>query len=171
MLAACSTDDAALSRPEVEKTKIDLRICCGDFRVLMRYRSIHYGRDMMFASSCKVTNQLIYFVWYNWPTGITDHGDWKVLVQRKPFFEEELESSCYYPFIRTKKAEEVKQSVDILVSFTAIDELNRALCSLPLCLLNCSLSMEGVVSFDHDIDVDKIGLSEVDDVQEQEEIM
>ncbi|KAI8550180.1 hypothetical protein RHMOL_Rhmol06G0085000 [Rhododendron molle] len=103
MLAACSTDDAALSRPEVEKTKIDLRICCGDFR--------------------------------------------------------------------TKKAEEVKQSVDILVSFTAIDELNRALCSLPLCLLNCSLSMEGVVSFDHDIDVDKIGLSEVDDVQEQEEIM
>ncbi|KAI8550183.1 hypothetical protein RHMOL_Rhmol06G0085000 [Rhododendron molle] len=32
MLAACSTDDAALSRPEVEKTKIDLRICCGDFR-------------------------------------------------------------------------------------------------------------------------------------------
>ncbi|KAI8550179.1 hypothetical protein RHMOL_Rhmol06G0085000 [Rhododendron molle] len=135
MLAACSTDDAALSRPEVEKTKIDLRICCGDFRVLMRYRSIHYGRDMMFASSCKVTNQLIYFVWYNWPTGITDHGDWKVLVQRKPFFEEEKGCSC--------------------AGLHRDNKVNRT----------------SVVSFDHDIDVDKIGLSEVDDVQEQEEIM
>ncbi|KAG5543741.1 hypothetical protein RHGRI_016483 [Rhododendron griersonianum] len=76
MLAPCTTDDAALARPEVEKTKIDLRIFCGDFQGL---------------------------------EGI-DFVTW---------------------------------------------------CNQPL----------GVVSFDHDIDVDKIGLSEVDDTQEQEEIM
>ncbi|KAI8550181.1 hypothetical protein RHMOL_Rhmol06G0085000 [Rhododendron molle] len=82
MLAACSTDDAALSRPEVEKTKIDLRICCGDFSVV----AFSQGLD-----------GIDFVTWCNQPVG--------------------------------------------------------------------------VVSFDHDIDVDKIGLSEVDDVQEQEEIM
>lgn len=54
-------------------------------------RSIYHVREYDVYKLMQVEEPIDIFVSHDWPLGITDCGNWKELVRRKPFFEKEIQ--------------------------------------------------------------------------------
>uniref|UniRef100_A0A5B6ZRQ0 Lariat debranching enzyme C-terminal domain-containing protein n=1 Tax=Davidia involucrata TaxID=16924 RepID=A0A5B6ZRQ0_DAVIN len=54
-------------------------------------RSIYHVREYDVQKLMQVGEPIDIFLSHDWPIGITDHGNWKALVQQKPFFEKEIQ--------------------------------------------------------------------------------
>lgn len=53
-------------------------------------RSIYHVREYDVHKLMQVEEPIDIFLSHDWPCGITDHGNWKDLVRRKPYFEKEI---------------------------------------------------------------------------------
>ncbi|XP_042508979.1 lariat debranching enzyme isoform X3 [Macadamia integrifolia] len=54
-------------------------------------RSIYHVREYDVLKLMQVEEPIDIFLSHDWPLGITDFGNWKELVRRKPFFEKEIQ--------------------------------------------------------------------------------
>ncbi|KAK1366999.1 DBR1 domain-containing protein [Heracleum sosnowskyi] len=54
-------------------------------------RSIYHVREYDVHKLMQIEEPIDIFLTHDWPCGITDYGNWKELVRRKPFFEKEIQ--------------------------------------------------------------------------------
>ncbi|CAN6682520.1 unnamed protein product [Malus baccata var. baccata] len=54
-------------------------------------RSVYHVREYDFHKLMQVEEPIDIFLSHDWPVGITDCGDWKKLVQQKPYFRQEVQ--------------------------------------------------------------------------------
>ncbi|XP_025073595.1 lariat debranching enzyme-like [Pogonomyrmex barbatus] len=85
---------------EIEKIdgrKIDLLICCGDFQATRNLSDLECMavpdkyKDM--CTFYKLSGKIDIFLSHDWPAGVTRYGDEDMLLRRKPFFKDDIESN------------------------------------------------------------------------------